>query len=31
MNTYAYWKFERIFDTKENKIELWEPIDVAFT
>lgn len=30
MNTYGYWKFGRILDPEENKIELWEPIDKEF-
>ncbi|HOO95083.1 MAG TPA: VOC family protein [Proteiniphilum sp.] len=31
METYEYGKFVHIMDTEGNKIELWEPIDSAFT
>lgn len=31
METYDYGKFGWILDPEENKIELWEPIDKAFT
>jgi predicted enzyme related to lactoylglutathione lyase len=31
METYDYGKFAWILDNENNKIELWEPIDAAFT
>ena len=31
METYEYGKFAHIMDPEGNKIELWEPIDAAFT
>ena len=30
METYDYGKFGWVLDLEGNKIELWEPIDVAF-
>jgi predicted enzyme related to lactoylglutathione lyase len=31
METYEYGKFIHISDTEGNRIELWEPIDAAFS
>lgn len=31
METYDYGKFAWVLDNENNKIELWEPIDAAFT
>ena len=31
IETYEYGKFVHILDPENNKIELWEPIDEAFT
>ena len=31
IETYDYGKFVHILDIEGNKIELWEPIDEAFT
>ena len=31
MQTYSYGKFACILDAEENKIELWEPIDTAYS
>jgi predicted enzyme related to lactoylglutathione lyase len=31
VETYEYGKFVHIMDAEGNKIELWEPIDSAFT
>lgn len=31
IETYEYGKFVHILDPENNKIELWEPVDVVFT
>jgi predicted enzyme related to lactoylglutathione lyase len=31
IETYEYGKFVHILDPKNNKIELWEPVDKIFT